>query len=517
MTCVLFPHCGHSTEGDGKACMTKVANSVGRAKLSEMLLEIEKLADFKKFNKLLIWKPYPGQKTFFENGLTFKERLLLAGNRAGKTEAGAYEMACHLTGRYPDWWTGKKFDHPIKALAAGLTAEATREAPQEKLYGPPGVEDSKGSGFIPKVDIKDVSSTRGITDTVDTMQIRHYTDGVFDGISTLRFMSYEKGVSKFQGFACDVIWLDEDMEKADQVIYSECCARLEPEGILYMTFTATKGPSIAYRRFTEPDKLTGAIPPQCRATFLNYLESTHMTPEQWRAKMMSYPPHEREMRMNGTPMRGDSRVYDTIGFDQISIPAMQVLPMHWPKIAAIDLGYNNFAYVLGMWDREADVVYILDAWIMQNKIPTMHAAKIKSQAIAVPIAWPQDGDQHDKQGNQTKSLYKKEGLRMLETHARYLGDDGNSVEAGITDLLTRMQTGKLRVASHLVEFRREFNDYYRKDGKIVKTEDHIMDALRYLIMSLRFAQCVPLGSKPLQPLYRENGVCKGVDDWDVNP
>src|SRR3990167_9760321 len=46
---------------------------------------------------------------FFAAGAKFKERMLIAPNRVGKTEAGTFEMVCHLTKDYPKWWEGKRF------------------------------------------------------------------------------------------------------------------------------------------------------------------------------------------------------------------------------------------------------------------------------------------------------------------------------------------------------------------------------------------------------------------------
>jgi hypothetical protein len=63
-----------------------------------------------------------------------------------------------------------------------------------------------------------------------------------------------------------------------------------------------------------------------------------------------------------------------------------------------------------------------------------------------------------------------------------------SVEAGIADVLNRMQTGKLRIAAHLADVWDEFRLYHRKDGKIVKERDDLMDALRYAVMSIRHAR-----------------------------
>src|SRR5437763_1919561 len=80
---------------------------------------LEQQARAKRENRLASFKPYERQAAFFEMGATKRERLFMAGNQVGKSQAGAFEMAAHLTGLYPSWWEGKRFDHPIKAVAAG--------------------------------------------------------------------------------------------------------------------------------------------------------------------------------------------------------------------------------------------------------------------------------------------------------------------------------------------------------------------------------------------------------------
>ena len=79
------------------------------------------------------YTPHLKQSTFHNQGQTFKERLFLAGNRCGKTHAGAVEMAMHLTGLYPKWWQGKKFENAIQAWAASNTSESTRDILQKHI------------------------------------------------------------------------------------------------------------------------------------------------------------------------------------------------------------------------------------------------------------------------------------------------------------------------------------------------------------------------------------------------
>src|SRR5437879_510953 len=63
---------------------------------------------------------YAKHMEFFANGATHEERCALGANRVGKTETiGGYEMVLHLTGEYPPWWNGRRFENPIDAWCAG--------------------------------------------------------------------------------------------------------------------------------------------------------------------------------------------------------------------------------------------------------------------------------------------------------------------------------------------------------------------------------------------------------------
>ena len=70
--------------------------------------------------RLLRYRAYAKQAEFHAAGAIHRERLLMAANQVGKTYCGAAEAAIHLTGRYPDWWVGKRFDHPVRAWAGSV-------------------------------------------------------------------------------------------------------------------------------------------------------------------------------------------------------------------------------------------------------------------------------------------------------------------------------------------------------------------------------------------------------------
>lgn len=118
----------------------------------------------------------------------------------------------------------------------------------------------------------------------------------------------------------------------------------------------------------------------------------------------------------------------------------------------------------------------------------------------MPCAWPHDGLQHDKgSGLQLAQQYAAAGLKMLKdraTHAPHPGQPegsgGNGVEAGLMDMLDRMQTGRLKVFAGLDDWLQEFRLYHRKDGRVIKERDDLMSATRYALMMRRKAIVQPV-------------------------
>ena len=113
---------------------------------------------------------------------------------------------------------------------------------------------------------------------------------------------------------------------------------------------------------------------------------------------------------------------------------------------------------------------------------------VKPWARDVPTAWPHDGNQHEKGGGQQlKEQYKAEGFKMLGEHATW-PDGGNKVEPGIHEIRERMLDGKFKVFSTCTDFFEEFRMYHRDEtGKIAKTNDDVLDAIRYAYMMRRYA------------------------------
>lgn len=436
-------------------------------------------------NALSRYEPYRKQLQF-HNTLA-RERMFMAGNQIGKTWASASEVAIHLAGLYPDWWRGKFFDHAVASWVGGVTGESIRDTMQRLLLGRVG---SWGTGTIPKDKIIDISMSRGVPDLVDTIQVR--ADG--GGVSTVAMKSYEKGRAKWQGETLDFVAFDEE-PPID--IYSEGLTRVQAvNGIVWLTFTPLLGMSDTVKRFLQEKPEGTAV---IRATIEDAL---HYTAEERRIIVAGYPAHEREARAKGIPMLGSGRIYpvaeETLKVDPFPIP------MHWKRVAAIDFGYDHPTAVVWLAiDPDSKVIYVTDVYKLKQQTPVVHAAIIKVRGEWIPCAWPHDGLQHDKGGSceQLKTQYENLGVKMLKERAQF-EDQSNGVEAGITLLLTAMQLQQFKVFSHLNDWFEEFRMYHRKDGKIVKSDDDLMDATRYACMSLRFAvsamEASPKAFDPMQ-------------------
>ena len=167
----------------------------------------------------------------------------MAGNQLGKTWAGGFECAMHLTGRYPVWWTGRRHREPVRLWAAGVTGEGTRDNAQRILLGPPALREQWGTGTIPGDAIAHISLGRGVADAVDTIIVRH----VSGGLSSLSFKAYGMGRAKWQGETLDGVWFDEEPPLD---IYTEGLTRTNATaGFTMVTFTPLLGMSGVVRLF----------------------------------------------------------------------------------------------------------------------------------------------------------------------------------------------------------------------------------------------------------------------------
>ena len=440
-------------------------------------------------NRLRDYRPYTKQREFHRNGADYRERLFMAGNQLGKTVAGAAEAAMHLTGRYPDWWQGRKFDRPIVMLAGSESYELTRDGVQRLLVGPPDREEEWGTGFIPGDTLIARTRRMGVSNALDSVTVRH----VSGGSSSIYLKAYEQGRGKWQATTVDYVWFDE--EPPEDVYFEGITRTNATQGSIAVTFTPLLGMSNVVARYVMEESSDRIV------TSMTIDDAEHYTPEQ-RAKIIaSYPAHEREARTKGIPSLGSGLIFPVLEEDIVIEPI--AIPAIWSQINGIDFGYDHpFGAASLAWDRDSDTVYVTKCYRKREATPVIHSAAIKPWGDWIPVAWPHDGLQHDKgSGDQLAAQYKAQGLNMLPERAEW-EEGGNGVEAGIAEMLDRMLTGRWKVFSTCTEWLEERRLYHRKDGKIVKERDDVISASRYALMMLRFADTKPQPFKaPAKPKW----------------
>lgn len=455
----------------------------------QLLILLREKAYRAQTSNLWKYRPYQKQKAFHDAGAAKRERLFRAGNQLGKTLAGGMETAIHLTGEYPDWWNGKRFSKPIIAWVGGVTGESTRDNPQRILFGRPG---QLGTGTVPgRLIENEPVRSRGIADLFDFVRVKYKTGGT----SICYFKSYEKGREKWQGDSVHLVWNDEEPPPD---VYSEGVTRTNATGgIVFITATPLLGMSEVIRRFVMEES------PDRADINMTIDEAEHYTAEERERIIASYPEHEREARAKGIPILGSGRIFP-ISEEAIRVEPFPI-PDHFAQIGGLDFGWDHpTAGVHLAWDRDGDRIYIVNAYKASQQTPVIHCGALRPWGDWLPWAWPHDALQHDKgSGDQLAGLYSDNGLNMLAERATF--DDGtNGVEAGLMDMLERMQTGRLKVFRHLVEWFDEFRLYHRKDGKVVKEFDDLMSATRYGIMMKRFAITRPKPRRHVEHIHNQS-------------
>jgi phage terminase large subunit-like protein len=446
-------------------------------KLEDVLANLRAVKERRLVEKKLgHYRPYPKQEEFHSAGASHRERLLMAANRFGKTECGAAEMAYHLTGLYPDTWKGKRFAKPIRAWAAGVTNESTRDVVQEKLIGPPFQESEWGTGQIPKAALGGIVPSRGMAGLIDTVSVKH----VSGGLSSLQFKSYERGREKWQGAALEVVWFDEEPEID---IYMEGLTRTnETGGIVFMTFTPIVGVSEVVRRFLHEKSADRAV---VGATIDDALHFS----EQEKAKVIaSYRRHEVEARTRGIPVMGSGRVF-AHAEDRLLVDPFEY-PTHWTRIGGMDFGWTHYGAFCELWhDRDLDIIYLVRTLRLREQTPLEHVEAVRHWKLR--WAWPHDGRNQTLAGAGVPLMkqYADGGLDMLFEHATF-EDGSNSVEAGIQMMNDRMRGGRWKVFRGRNDgWLEEYRLYHRDaNGLLVKENDDAIAASRYALMMLRHAR-----------------------------
>ena len=429
-------------------------------------------------------KHYTKHINFMNAGATYSQRAIVGANRVGKSETCHYELACHLTGLYPDWWEGKVFDKPISVLCLGVTHDSTRDVSQFKLLGH---RYNEGTGLVPKdcIDFDKITTKPGTPNARADAFIKHLTDGKEDGLSKIQFKSYTSGYEVFMGTEFDIILMDEEPPPE---IFGEALMRTATtKGIIICCFTPLNGISDIFLSFVPDLK----VPENGRVSKYKFTQvigwddlPPHLGTEEMEAIKASTLPHQVAARTTGIPAVGAGAVYQ-VPLDDFIVKPFEI-PPSWPRAYGMDVGWNRTAAIWGAQDPGTKIWYMYREYYKGHAEPIVHAYGIKEAGewIAGAID-PASKGRSQVDGRSLIEEYRNLGLTLIEAD--------NTVEGGILHCYQALAVGQVKVFETLTNFQDEIRLYRRnQNGMILKKQDHLMDAWRYFMMTgVDYAQELP--------------------------
>lgn len=189
----------------------------------------------------------------------------------------------------------------------------------------------------------------------------------------------------------------------------------------------------------------------------------------------SYPPHERDARTKGIPSLGSGAIYPVPESEFVVDPF--AIPEFWPRVYGLDVGWNRTAAIWGALDRSDGTLYLYTEHYKGQAEPSVHATAIRARGEWIPgVIDPASRGRGQRDGEQLLADYVNLGLKIVAAQ--------NAREAGIYQVLERLSTGRIKIFKTCRNLLAEIRIYRRDEkGRIVKENDHLCDAMRYLVVS----------------------------------
>ena len=491
----------------------------------EVIKALETLEYDQKYNEKLGWfydNAYDWQRKAISLTSDHKVTGLICGNQMGKSETAMAIVAAHLTGVYPEWWEGKRWDHPVNVWVAGPDGRHNREVLQDRLFGTDNkrLNPKLGTGMIPRDAIVDKSivSLRG--NDIDSVKIKHISGGE----SELSFRAYTQGREAAQGKPVHCIVVD---EQPNGEWWKEALTRTRAtQGHAVLAFTPLKDAATSGNLLDNLMDLPGEeggpedqFGPKSRSdgkwamVRASWYDAPHIfeaDPDAIEEAKREYS-FDYEARVFGIPIVGSGRIYPHRIEDIIYNPSNKNIQDKWDHLISVDFGWaeNDPSAMLHIaWDKESDEMYVVEefkGYTPTDKEFVKHANFIGAN---LPIAWPRDGNKAGdwKGGGTISDTLRSMGLKMLKHPFSNKPDNKpqcNALEPGFREVNNRFLSNRLFISADCQQLLQEIEKYgYGKDmngqttGKPAKySDDHLCDALRYAVMTIRKGRGEPIVNK----------------------
>lgn len=443
------------------------------------------------------YKPYPVFQEFHRLGKQASIRLLLAANRIGKTYSCLAEFAMHATATYPEDWEGYRYIKKNMTMWVGGLTSFEAEDLSRRLF--------EGSGNDPAF----IHSSLVVY--TNRKERRYKIRNANGGITNIAIKTYggreqQNELSTWKASKVDCILLD---EQPTMSVFSECCMRImntspNDHGMIIIAATCTQFTPFVLGFTQRIEKVegerdnkrveekqinvsSGEIKDGKVFLLAGWDDAQHLDEEQKKNMLANMLPNEIEARTKGMPSIGSGMVYPVLE-EFITCDSFQI-PEHYAWIVGMDFGWSDpTALVFGALDRDTGMLYVTFEYAMSGKTPDAHLSDLRTMSAADCLWWanvmgdPAGQASSQRDGQNLFEIYREKGLDLYKAE--------NARSAGILTCLQMMMDGRLKIfKDRCPKLLNELKTYaYNAKGEIKDGNDHLLDAMRYMVMGLSYAQ-----------------------------
>jgi phage terminase large subunit-like protein len=418
---------------------------------------------------------YPHPKQQFFHGFSAQTKCFFGGNQSGKTTAGLADDVIQAVDEsaLPEHLRKfKKFKPPFlcrimaesfPVLETTLIQKLRDLLPEDQLLG----------GSWKSAYEKD-------------LRVLHFQNG-----SKFFFMTYEQEVRKMGGASIDRVHFDEEPPLA---VFNECRLRvMAKSGDLLFTMTPVFGLTWSYDQLwgMRGDQIAKDVfrGQDIEVVTVDMYDNPALSEKDIELALAGMSKEEKAARKEGRFVALHGLIYGDFSKDR-HVSAERPIPEHVNVVVGIDPGLRNAAAVVWAYLTPDDTMVAFHEGYYHGLTAKQVCEQIHetNEDFGInPIYYVIDPAARNKEhqtGRSTQMEYADNGIVTIAGQ--------NSVSAGINRVRERFQTDRLFIQANCTNLIDELQKYRWKnpprtgeDGKEapVKKDDHLMDALRYAVMS----------------------------------
>mgnify|MGYP001608259172 CR=1 FL=1 len=411
-------------------------------------------------------------------------KAFFGSNRSGKTTSGSVFVGFACTGRYPDWYTGRKWDRPTvgrifaKDFSKGVKV-ITRSLKK----------------WLPKETIVEVRKNN------QGAEVEWYIKHKDGGVSFFDLMTYEQESDSAEGSDQDWVWFDEPPPR--EMYIAATRGLIDTDGICLFTLTPLKEPWLFDEVYNSKDRNVYSTIADMRHNLVRYNPLSRkmigLSENAIRRFEEKLTEEDRETRMHGKFRYLSGRIWkdwnrDVHTYDRrmwvegkggVAIDGQP--PLYWPRIMIIDPHDRNpHALLWVAMDDTGDYWGYREAWLKDCLIEdaVLHIKKVEinsRERIQQRVMDPNFGPKRYANSGQTVRDEFEQAGRKLQYPIRFaFGDDRKEVGRKAFALLLRYDPSrplnilnhpKFRVASDMKEFIYQVEHYVWDEFKHESSRD----------------------------------------------